>query len=84
MALLLSNTAEALREKTSIQVLSAEHNPEVRMFGITAVTFDDNQPNVMVLGSDTSSPSAQVLLKLMYLDPGQFVAAEDEGAAPTA
>ena len=84
VALLLSNTAKALQDKQSIEVLSAEHNPEVRMFGITAVTVDEDQPNVMVLGSDTSSPSAKVLLKLMYLEPGQFAAADNDARDTTA
>ena len=80
VALLLSNMARALQEKKPIQALSAEHNPELRMFGITAVTIDEDQPNVMVLGSDTSSASAHVQLKLMYLEPGQFTASAEEGA----
>jgi hypothetical protein len=83
VALLLSNTAKALQEKQAIQVFSAEHNPELRMFGITAVTVDEDQPNVMVLGSDTSSPAAHVQLKLLYLEPGQF-AAGGSGADRTA
>ena len=84
VALLLSNVARALQEKQAIQVFSAEHNPELRMFGITAVTVDEDQPNVMVLGSDTSSPSARVQLTLQYLEPGQFAAAAHSGAERTA
>ena len=84
LALLLSNVARALQENQTISVLNAEHSPDVRMFGITAVTVEDEQPNVMVLGSDTSGASARVLLKLMYLEPGQFVSSGDEGADSTA
>ena len=81
LALLLSNTANAINDKQAISVLNAEHSPELRMFGITAVTVEDEQPNVMVLGSDTSSANARVLLKLMYLDPAQFTPAGDQETA---
>lgn len=81
LALLLSNVATALNDKQAISVLNAEHSPELRMFGITAVTVDGEQPNVMVLGSDTSSANARVLLKLMYLDPSQFTPAAEQDNA---
>ena len=84
VALLLSNTARALQDNAPITVLNAEHSPDVRMFGVTAVTLDDEQPNVMVLGSDTSGASARVLLRLMYLEPGQFAGDGSSGADSTA
>ena len=44
------------------------------IFGITAVTLEDDQPNVMVLGADTADQGNEVMLRLMYLDPSQFTA----------
>ena len=42
------------------------------IFGVTAVTVENNQPNVMVLGANTADNQAAVMLRLAYLDPDQF------------
>jgi len=73
VALLISNLSKALEAEKNIPAFSAQDNAELLMFGVTAVTYDDNQPNVMVLGSDSGTEQASVQLKLMYLDPTQFV-----------
>ena len=75
LALLISNLSQALEAEKSIPAFNAENSPAMMMFGITAVTYENNQPNVMVLGSDSSSGEASVKLKLMYLDPNQFAEA---------
>ncbi|MEP6390557.1 MAG: hypothetical protein ABJ056_11600 [Halioglobus sp.] len=78
LALLISNLSQALQAEKNIPAFTAQDGPEMLMFGVTAVTYEDSQPNVMVLGSDSGSEQASVKLKLMYLDPAQFA---DEGPA---
>lgn len=52
-----------------------QHREQSVMFGVTGVTVEQGQPNVLVLGADTSGPPGNVLLRLMYLDHRQFAAA---------
>jgi len=75
LALLISNLSDALQAEKNIPVFTAQDSPEMLMFGVTAVTYEDSQPNVMVLGSDSGTEQATVQLKLMYLDPVQFAEA---------
>ena len=49
--LLISNLAEALRNDKQVTVFAAEHDPNVMIFGITAVSYEKEQPSVMVLGA---------------------------------
>jgi len=72
LALLISNLSQALQAEKNIPVFTAQDGPEMLMFGVTAVTYEDEQANVMVLGSDSDTEQASVQLKLMYLDPVQF------------
>ena len=82
VALLVSNLSKALQAEQDIPVFTAQESPEMLMFGVTAVTYEDSQANVMVLGSDSGSEQASVRLKLMYLDPEQFAdAAQDDQPA---
>lgn len=75
LALLISNLLEALQAQKNVPVFTAQDSSEMLMFGVTAVTYEDKQPNVMVLGSDSGTGQATVALKLMYLDPAQFAEA---------
>ena len=85
--LLVSNLAQALREDRKITVFSAENDPNVMIFGITAMTYEKNEPSVMVLGADSGRDQPSVVLRLMYLDHSQFAelkpdVEEGEAAAP--
>ncbi|MFN2169703.1 MAG: hypothetical protein ACK2U9_26010 [Anaerolineae bacterium] len=72
LATLVGRLAEALRTRQDVTVFTAEHDPNVVIFGITGLTWADGHPNVMVLGADAGSGQPTVMLKLMYLDPAQF------------
>lgn len=73
VATLVNNLGESLRqEDKQITVFRAENNPEMTLFGVTAVTFEGEEPRVMVLAADTGSGRPVIELRLMYLDPGQF------------
>ena len=74
---LVAQLSDALREKRDIKVFTAEHNPDVMIFGVTAVTYEDGQPCVMVLGADSTPARGAIELRLQYLDPDQFAAAAD-------
>lgn len=73
VTLLVASIADALRAQKPVKVFTAEHDPNIVLFGVTAVTLDNQQPSVMVLGADSSSGRAVVQLQLMYLSHGQFV-----------
>ena len=67
---LLNNLAAVLKAGDKVPLFNAEH-PDAMIFGITAVTVEDDQPNVMVLGTEPDD-GGKMVLKLMYLDPAQF------------
>lgn len=79
---LLGNIFRSVEVKRDITVFNMQHREQSVMFGVTGVTVEQGQPNVLVLGADTSGPPGNVLLRLMYLDHRQFAAAGQGGAAP--
>lgn len=80
---LLGNIARTLQEGKEVTVFSVEGKPNSVLFGITGVTFEDAQPNVMVLGSDVGDQPGVATLRLMYLDPEQFAQNEQDSAGDT-
>lgn len=76
LATLINNITQALRDEREINVFNAQGDANTMIFGITAVTLEDDQPNVLVLGADLGSAVGEVMLRLMYLDPSQFTAQE--------
>ena len=72
LGLLVSNLGQALTDKKDITVFSEENDPDVVIFGITAVTREENNDNVMVLGADTGDGQPSVMLRLLYIDSSQF------------
>lgn len=81
LGLLITNIAQALKEPDKIPLFTDEQNPRSVLFGITAVTVEGGEPSVLALAAETRAGHAAVLLKLLYLEPGQF--AQGDGA-PTA
>ncbi len=69
---LIANIAQALREERELKVFSALNGGSAMIFGITAVTLESEQRNVMVLAIDSREADATTILQLMYLDPTQF------------
>lgn len=74
LATLIGHIAQVLEDQREVNVFNAQDNPSTMIFGITAVTLEDDQPNVMVLGADTADQGNEVMLRLLYLDPSQFTA----------
>lgn len=81
VAMLVSSLGEQLKKGEDVRVFSADHNEDVMIFGVTAVTVDAKDPNVMVLGAEMASDRPSVLLKLMYIDPEQFAVEPAEAAS---
>lgn len=81
LATLLGNITATLKEEKEIAVFDTGESGDSKIFGVTALTVENDKPNVMVLGSETGSEEAMVLLRLMYLDPSQFELTQD-GAGP--
>ena len=72
---LVAKIAVALREEREVRVFNALNGGSAMIFGITAVTLEDGERNVMVLAADLCKEGDATLLQLMYLDPMQFAAA---------
>jgi hypothetical protein len=80
LSMLISSLGESLRKEEEVTVFSAHQDPNAMIFGVTAVTREGNDPNVMVLGADMSGDTPSITLKLMYIDHKQF-AVDVEGTA---
>ena len=80
LGLLINRLGESLRKKEEIRVFSAQHDENVMIFGITAVTRETEDPNIMVLGANMAGDEPSVLLNLMYLNHEQFAAQPVENA----
>jgi len=77
LATLITNITQALRDEREVNVFNAQGDANTMIFGVTAVTLEDDKPNVMVLGADLGTAAGEVVLRLMYLDPKQFTAEEE-------
>jgi hypothetical protein len=81
VTLLVANIADALREEKPVRTFHAEHDPNVVIFGISAVTVEEGEASVLVLGADAGSGQPSVVLQLMYLERGQFAEQPAAGEA---
>ena len=77
----MSQNTDALREEKPVKTFHAEHDPNVVIFGISAVTVEEGEPSVLVLGADAGSGQPSVVLQLMYLERGQFAGQPGAGEA---
>jgi hypothetical protein len=80
LTMLISSLGESLHEKKAITTFSAHDDSNMMIFGVTGVTKEAEDPNVMVLGAEMSADRPTVLLKLMYLDHKQFAVDPEEPA----
>jgi hypothetical protein len=72
LATLIANITQTLRDEKEFPVFNADGDTAAMIFGITALTVEEELPNVMVLGSELGSQAGATRLRLMYLDPQQF------------
>ncbi|MFK7976861.1 MAG: hypothetical protein AB8C02_12040 [Halioglobus sp.] len=72
---LLSNIVKNVKEKQDLRVFNAQEETGAMIFGITGVTMEAEQANVMVLAAQPSPDAQMTTLQLMYLDPTQFTEA---------
>jgi len=79
LATLIGNVGQVLKEEKTYPMFGGEGGEGQMIFGIPAVTVEERQPNVMVLAAETRG--AAVTLRLMYLDPAQFVPPAGDGCA---
>jgi hypothetical protein len=73
LTLLVANLGQALNDEKKVPVFNEEGDANAMMFGVTAVTQEQNQTNVMILGANTGDGQPSVMLRLMYIDKGQFL-----------
>ena len=78
---LIGNISKALSEEKELRVFNALNGGNAMIFGITAVTHEDDKPNVMVLAADTAQDGGGTTLQLMYLNPEQFMGAKTNAGA---
>lgn len=69
---LLSNIVKTINEKRELRVFNAQSENGAMIFGVTGVTMESDQANVMVLAAQPAQETQVTTLQLMYLDPGQF------------
>jgi hypothetical protein len=72
LEVLLANLVQQIKAEQDLKTFSAQEQGEAMIFGVTGVTVDGGQPNVMVLGSEPDARGDATILRLMYLDPEQF------------
>ena len=77
VAVLIASLGENLKKEEQIKVFTEQDNPNAMIFGVTAVTQESKEPNIMVLGANMASGNPSVLLKLMYINHEQFTAAQE-------
>lgn len=73
VATLVSSVVQTLQEEKEFPTFTSEQGEGGLVFGIPAITVEESQPNVMVLAADPAARDASLVLRLMYLDPEQFV-----------
>ena len=69
---LLKNLVEALKNQKSVKSFE-EESSTIKLFGIFGVTQFNGEALVLALSADTSAPDVGTVLKLMYLEPSQFL-----------
>ncbi len=76
--ILLANLVEQLKAEQELKTFGSQDAAEAMIFGVTGVTVDAGQSNVMVLASEPHARGDATILRLMYLDPQQFAAQGDQ------
>ncbi|MEE4279670.1 MAG: hypothetical protein V2I82_14480 [Halieaceae bacterium] len=84
VGLLVLNIGEALTEQESIRIFQEENNPRSMVFGVFAITVEEDQPSILSLVIDSSAGDASVELKLTYLDSVQFQQQAGDGSGESA
>jgi hypothetical protein len=82
LVLLVSNLGQILVDNKEFTVFSEETDPDVMIFGVTAVTREADNINIMVLGADIRDGKPSVLLRLLYIDDSQFLEPKTAGETP--
>ena len=70
LTLLVGTLSETLQKEADVPVFTEQTDGSM-IFGVPGVTQDKEHVNVLMLGVNLRSPGS-VLLKLQYIDPGQF------------
>ncbi len=78
---LITSIAKVLKEQQEIPMFDAEGQEGHSLFGVPGMMIDDEQLNVMMLGVDTATHRPAIILRLMYMDPAQFIDPDAEQVA---
>jgi hypothetical protein len=78
LATLIGNISQALGDEKEVPVFGGSSS---MIFGVTAVTVEQDELNVMVLAADPGGQGGATMLRLMYLDPQQFAEQQATGAS---
>ena len=77
---LIGNISQALNDEKEVPVFSGSDGNGSMIFGVTAVTVEQDETNVMVLAADPGGQGSATMLRLMYLDSQQFAGQQAAGA----
>ncbi|GAB5415331.1 MAG: hypothetical protein Cons2KO_29340 [Congregibacter sp.] len=72
LKLLLANCVEALKKPDELKTFHSEHDANSVLFGVLAITVEDEQPSLLVLGAESGGGEPRIKLQLTYLDSVQF------------
>lgn len=72
LGILITNITQALGNDRELKVFNAQNGGSAMIFGVTAVTREDDTANVMVMAANMGEEEGATTLQLMYLDPTQF------------
>ena len=81
LATLIGNISQALGDEKEVPVFGGNGGSGSMIFGVTAVTVEQDELNVMVLAADPGGRGGATMLRLMYLDPQQFAEQQATGAS---
>jgi hypothetical protein len=78
---LIALLVDALKQEKKLSVFTDENDAST-MFGLPAFTEDEGKLNCLMMAVDTRGAGA-VLLKLMYMDPDQFIEPAQPASEPS-
>lgn len=78
LTLLVGTLSETLQKEADVPVFTEQQDGSM-IFGVPGVTQVNEHVNVLVLGVNLRGPG-RVLLKLQYIDPGQFESQQQQSA----
>lgn len=76
LGVMIGRIVEKLKKEEDLNIMTSQDGREI-LFNIPGFVETDGNTNIMVMGSTQNQPGI-ILVKLMFLDPTQFVKSDQE------